>query len=337
MLSIMDDDEYGQFDIKEARKLILSALTDARAEALAEKNAGLPGYTVRGDSQGTAPVDDPELTEDFKYIYGDWVKLRHLLRRIAGWDHMDTAADGAYWRSEIAKAVGEAQSEASWHGMQSQVNEKEPTSDAREEGRRTSSEYLHTEECWASDAVMCLESCRDANSKRREEGKRAQTEGLPGTAASGESVNKSTPQDGVRFDAETGSWVARYTILTAGRSEVEARDALASSVRLAALTWPARTLWKPIHTAPRGAMVLFCSMSPTIQARDWCWVDWISDRGMMLRPNGLATHWMPLPAPPTDVASGSGVTPGHTTTANEKTAVEGTREAGAVRRETPQT
>jgi hypothetical protein len=30
-----------------------------------------------------------------------------LLRRISGWDHMDTAADGAYWLAEIAAALAE--------------------------------------------------------------------------------------------------------------------------------------------------------------------------------------------------------------------------------------
>jgi hypothetical protein len=66
--------------------------------------------------------------------------------------------------------------------------------------------------------------------------------------------------------------------------------------------------WLPIATAPRGVMLLFCSMNPMVQARDWCWVDWISDRGMMLRPGGLVTHWMPLPAPPSACLEPSGST-----------------------------
>jgi hypothetical protein len=33
-------------------------------------------------------------------------RLRALLRRLYEWDHMDSAADGAFWRSEIDKALG---------------------------------------------------------------------------------------------------------------------------------------------------------------------------------------------------------------------------------------
>jgi hypothetical protein len=46
------------------------------------------------------------------------------------------------------------------------------------------------------------------------------------------------PQDGIRYDAESESYVARHTILTAGRTEEEAKNALASAVRLLAQTWP---------------------------------------------------------------------------------------------------
>jgi hypothetical protein len=34
------------------------------------------------------------------------IKLRKLLGRIYRWDHMDTAADITYWRSEIAALLG---------------------------------------------------------------------------------------------------------------------------------------------------------------------------------------------------------------------------------------
>ena len=33
-------------------------------------------------------------------------RLRSLLRRLFEWDHMASAADGPYWRSEIEKALG---------------------------------------------------------------------------------------------------------------------------------------------------------------------------------------------------------------------------------------
>lgn len=41
--------------------------------------------------------------------YALWLEnqqLRTLLDRLRKWDHMDTAADGSYWRSEIDKALG---------------------------------------------------------------------------------------------------------------------------------------------------------------------------------------------------------------------------------------
>jgi hypothetical protein len=47
-------------------------------------------------------------------------------------------------------------------------------------------------------------------------------------------------QDGIRYDAETETYVARHTILTAGRTEDEARLALASAVKLTADAWPPR-------------------------------------------------------------------------------------------------
>lgn len=33
-------------------------------------------------------------------------KLRNLLRRIHQWDHMDSAADGKFWRGQIDEAIG---------------------------------------------------------------------------------------------------------------------------------------------------------------------------------------------------------------------------------------
>lgn len=47
-------------------------------------------------------------------------------------------------------------------------------------------------------------------------------------------------EDGVRFDPETSTWVARHTILTAGTTEQQAHEALAEAVRLTADHWPPR-------------------------------------------------------------------------------------------------
>jgi hypothetical protein len=33
------------------------------------------------------------------------IELRTLLKRLWGWDHMDFAADGQYWRAEIERVV----------------------------------------------------------------------------------------------------------------------------------------------------------------------------------------------------------------------------------------
>ncbi len=46
------------------------------------------------------------------------------------------------------------------------------------------------------------------------------------------------PKDGIRFDAESNTWIARYTVLTAGTTEAEAKLALAEAVRLVADHWP---------------------------------------------------------------------------------------------------
>jgi hypothetical protein len=48
------------------------------------------------------------------------------------------------------------------------------------------------------------------------------------------------PSDGIRFDEETNTYVARHTILTAGNSYAEAALALASAIQLTAKHWPPR-------------------------------------------------------------------------------------------------
>lgn len=36
-------------------------------------------------------------------------RYAELLQRLFQWDHMDTAADGPYWKSEIAACLAEAE------------------------------------------------------------------------------------------------------------------------------------------------------------------------------------------------------------------------------------
>ena len=45
------------------------------------------------------------LEEYIAKLEADNAALRKLLQRLSEWDHMDTAADGPYWRSEIATAL----------------------------------------------------------------------------------------------------------------------------------------------------------------------------------------------------------------------------------------
>ena len=46
---------------------------------------------------------DLEVNQTLK---ADNERLRLLLQRLYAWDHMDSAADGVFWRSEIDKALG---------------------------------------------------------------------------------------------------------------------------------------------------------------------------------------------------------------------------------------
>ena len=45
-------------------------------------------------------------------------------------------------------------------------------------------------------------------------------------------------EDGIRYDAESETYVARHTILSQGRTENEAKAALASAIKLTAAYWP---------------------------------------------------------------------------------------------------
>jgi hypothetical protein len=42
------------------------------------------------------------------------------------------------------------------------------------------------------------------------------------------------PLSGVWYDAAAGAWVARHVVMSAGRTEAEAREALASAIKLIA-------------------------------------------------------------------------------------------------------
>jgi hypothetical protein len=47
-----------------------------------------------------------ELTVEREELRAQNERLRLLLWRLYEWDHMASAADGPYWRSEIEKALG---------------------------------------------------------------------------------------------------------------------------------------------------------------------------------------------------------------------------------------
>jgi regulator of replication initiation timing len=65
------------------------------------------------EAEAWANVADMEgevslLVESNDKLRAENKELRVLLQRIYEWDHMDSAADGPYWRSEIDKALGRA-------------------------------------------------------------------------------------------------------------------------------------------------------------------------------------------------------------------------------------
>jgi hypothetical protein len=63
--------------------------------------------------------------------------------------------------------------------------------------------------------------------------------------------------------------------------------------------------WQPIETAPHGVMLLFADMKAT-EARHWVFCGWRHSglRGdsvqMPSHSTRSATHWIPIPAPPTE-------------------------------------
>jgi hypothetical protein len=64
----------------------------AEVERLVEKYDSLNAYAHKIEEESRQSAFEVE-------------RLRALLQRIAEWDHMDSAADGPYWRSEIDKAL----------------------------------------------------------------------------------------------------------------------------------------------------------------------------------------------------------------------------------------
>lgn len=102
-------------------------------------------------------------------------------------------------------------------------------------------------------------------------------------------------EDGIRFDAESNSYVARHTVLSAGRTEDEAKQALASAIRLTAETWPPRARVTPGEPPPE----------PISTSEHIAWKESHLARGHEIQTaNGFdectcgSTFWMPLPSPP---------------------------------------
>lgn len=57
--------------------------------------------------------------------------------------------------------------------------------------------------------------------------------------------------------------------------------------------------WQPIETARNGELSLFCDMGAS-ELRNSFFVDWVVDGKFCGNKYRTATHWMPLPAPPTN-------------------------------------
>jgi hypothetical protein len=81
---------------------------------------GLPGSTAKANSEGSTPVDDPELQEDFRAVYAEMVRLRAALRLIA-----EGSCDcHGYYRcndcpARLVRIAEEALDEASGFGVSS--------------------------------------------------------------------------------------------------------------------------------------------------------------------------------------------------------------------------
>ena len=69
---------------------------------------------------------------------------------------------------------------------------------------------------------------------------RAALDGAAAALASSRGPQEDKP-DGIRFDEESGSWIAKHTIYSAARTEEEAKLALESAIHLTAEHWPIKS------------------------------------------------------------------------------------------------
>jgi hypothetical protein len=64
--------------------------------------------------------------------------------------------------------------------------------------------------------------------------------------------------------------------------------------------------WREIATAPKGTLILLCSMTAT-ELRHSYFVDWLVDGRLCSgKHTAKPTHWMPLPAPPVALVPAEG-------------------------------
>lgn len=99
-----DTDEMGPME----RYIIEEAKADRLYDGF--HATALLDFARKQDQALTALERRAEAAEEHLALYtkalvqaeGELMNAKTLLRRISQWDHMDTAGDGAYWRSEIA-------------------------------------------------------------------------------------------------------------------------------------------------------------------------------------------------------------------------------------------
>lgn len=84
-------------------------LSEATKAVEREQEVNRASASIFGDKLGALQAENAMLRQDVIDLakgYEDRIlELRALLERIREWDHMDTAADGRYWRGEIDAAL----------------------------------------------------------------------------------------------------------------------------------------------------------------------------------------------------------------------------------------